>query len=385
MSEKYLNGATRSSPSDRAALEAAQLAKKLSALSSGSRNIEQSSRPSHFAAGPQSWMRRQVWRGTYWIAWFTVVSLAVVAALRFFYHDGAYVLIWLNAFTRYVYLPAYACLVWAAWQRRWVLTAVSAGVVAVHLALMAPDFLRDRRFDVAANTHADGVAAPASRTVRIFFANVRVDNTEYDAMLREIAQADPDVIVLVEYGWGWHLAFKSAPVMKPYIYGSGHEQRFIGSVNMFSRLPLKSEAHDWINGRPMHSIDVDVGSQSLRIIGIHGPRPIDKPKYDYEGYWDQMVPRLTAPQGPLVVVGDFNATQHSEAYQRLTSANLRSGHDDRGRGYATTWPNGKHLLPPIRIDQVFLSPEVECKRMVEGVGKGSDHKPLIVDVHIRGS
>ena len=30
-------------------------------------------------------------------------------ALRIFCHDGTHLLIWLNAFTRYVYLPAYVC------------------------------------------------------------------------------------------------------------------------------------------------------------------------------------------------------------------------------------------------------------------------------------
>ena len=319
------------------------------------------------------------------MAWITVVSLAAVAVLRIFYHDGAYVLIWLNAFTRYVYLPAYVCLAWAVWQRRWSLTAVATCVITAHLTFLTPDFLPDRRFDVAINSQGESVSNRASPVVRIFFANVMTHNTEHHALLREIARADPDIIVLVEYGWGWHLAFKSAPVMKPYLYGTGHEQRYIGSVNVFSRLPLTSESHDWINGRAMHTINVHLGAQTLRIIGIHAPRPIDKPQYDYERYWKLMIPRLTAPQGPLVVVGDFNATQYSAPYARLKSLNLRSAHDDRGRGYATTWPNGKRWLPPIRIDQVFLSPEVECERIVEGIGKGSDHKPLIVDVRIGGS
>jgi endonuclease/exonuclease/phosphatase (EEP) superfamily protein YafD len=303
--------------------------------------------------------------------------------LRLVYHDGTYLLIWLNAFTRYVYLPAYVCLAWATWQRRWVLTAAAGVVVVAHFFLMVADFIPDHRLPGSETGRTVTEANEFSRPVRIFFANVLIGNTEYDSLLGEIAEADPDVIVLVEYGWGWHLRFKSSAVMKPYVYGQGHQQRYIGSVNMFSRLPLKNETHDWINGRPLHAIDLDLGEQSLRIIGIHGPRPIDKPQYDYERYWDQMIPRLTKTHGPLVVVGDFNATQHSKPYQRLRSLGLRSAHDDRARGYATTWPNGKRWVPPIRIDQVFLSPEVECERIVEGVGKGSDHKPLIVDVRVR--
>ena len=90
-------------------------------------------------------------------------------------------------------------------------------------------------------------------------------------------------------------------------------------------------------------------------------------------------------RGPLVVIGDFNATQHSRVYQQLESDGLRSAHEDRGRGYVTTWPNGAQPLPPIRIDQAFLSPQVECLSIREGIGPGSDHKPLILQLRVYAS
>ncbi len=315
-------------------------------------------------------------------AWIVSLSLLAVAALRILYHDGTYVLVWFNAFTRYVYLPAYVCLLFAAWQRRWRLALVSSAVVGCHLAWLAPDFVRDGRFDPPASSVAVE-SAGTSPTMRIFFANVREVNEEYPAMLEEITEANPDVIVLLEYGWGWHLTFKTSPVLAPYKYGSGHLQSHIGSVNVFSRLPLKSEMQSWVAGRPMHTIEVELGSQALRLIGLHAPRPMNFPQYNYYECWEEMMPLLLSQPGPLVIVGDFNATQHSSVYQQLTQHRLRSAHQDRGRGYATTWPNGYYLVPPIRIDQVFLSPEVECVSIREGIGHGSDHRPLVVDVRIR--
>jgi endonuclease/exonuclease/phosphatase (EEP) superfamily protein YafD len=315
-------------------------------------------------------------------AWIVSLSLLAVTALRIFYHDGTYALIWLNAFTRYVYLPAYPILIFAACQRRWRLALVSTVVVVCHLAWLAPDFLRDRRFDAQAST-AVANSADALPTLRIFFANVRENCEEFPSMLQEIADANPDVIVLVEYGWGWHLTFKTSPVMAPYKYGSGHLQSHIGSVNVFSRLPLKSEMQNWVGGRPMHTIEVELGSQTLRIVGLHAPRPMNFPQYNYYEFWDEMLPLLVSQPGPVVIVGDFNATQYSRVYQQLTDERLRSAHQDRGRGYATTWPNGRFLAPPIRIDQALLSPEVDCVSIQEGIGHGSDHRPLVVDVRIR--
>jgi endonuclease/exonuclease/phosphatase (EEP) superfamily protein YafD len=312
-----------------------------------------------------------------------VLALLTIAPLRVFYHDSTFPLIWLNSFTTYVYLPAYACLAWAVWQRRWLLLVTSAVVAGCHIFWLAPDILRHRRFDESFTTVDSTAPDTKSNSVRIFFANVAERNTEYDAMLQEITVANPDIIVLVEYGWGWHRAFKAAPVMKPYVHGSGHMQSHIGSVNVFSRLPLNTEIQNWVDGRALHTIEIGIGSAKLRVVGLHAPRPLAGERYNYRGYWQGMLPLLTAEQGPVVVVGDFNATQHSAVYERLTSGRLKSAHEAVGRGYATTWPNGQYWLPPIRIDHAFISDDVECTSIMEGRGRGSDHKPLILDVRLR--
>jgi endonuclease/exonuclease/phosphatase (EEP) superfamily protein YafD len=329
--------------------------------------------------------RSFLWTACWLAAWCTTLALLLVAALRAFYFDREFALIWLNAFSRYVYLPAYLCFAWAAWQRRWLLSIASLAVVCFHVNLMAPDFRRDRRFDTRAPVTSIAAQDTASNSIRIFFANVAVRNTEYAAMLEEIAAEDPDVIVLVEFSWPWQIAFQKSPVMAPYVYGTGHLKSHVNTVNVFSRLPLTTEIQNWVRRRAVHTVDVPLGSKTLRLIGLHAPRPIDGSRFDYKTYWDELLPILTAEQGPLVIIGDFNATEHSQVYERLTGGRLRSAHDDRGRGYATTWPNGQYLCPPIRIDQAFVSPEIEVVRIVEGLGRGSDHKPLIVDVRVRNS
>jgi endonuclease/exonuclease/phosphatase (EEP) superfamily protein YafD len=320
-------------------------------------------------------------RVTYWLVCLITLSLVVVAGLRLFYHDGTHFLIWLNAFTRYVYLPAYACLAWAVWKRRWILVIANVALVSLHVALLAPDFMRDRRFDA----FADGASMVASSTptVRIFFANVRALNKEYTALLEEIRAANPDVIVLVEFSWFWLMAYHDSPFFAAYPYGGGMAFQQLGDVNVFSRIPLASSRKEWFGGRALRTIEIPVGAETLHVIGLHAPRPMNIQNSDYEGFWSRTIPIILAEKGPLVVVGDCNATQYSAVYKKLTADRLRSAHEDRGRGYATSWPNGQLPLPPIRIDQALVSREVECLDIKEGEGRGSDHKPLILDVTIR--
>lgn len=313
--------------------------------------------------------------------WGVVLLLATAALLHIFYHDGTLHLTQLNAFTRYIYLPAYFCLAWALWMRRWWLSLVSLAVVACHVTWMMPNFVRDRRFDVPTNAIAS--AADESPSVRIFFANVLATNHDFAPLWKEIEDADPDVVVLAECSRLSKQSFRQSPPMAPYLAANGSMKSQDGEVNIYSKLPIKAEKQQWFGGRIVQTIDIEVGSETLRLIGLHAPRPMPPPAYDYYGYWNEVVPRLTTEKGPLVIVGDFNATEHSLVYKQLQDSGLRSAHDDRGRGYATTWPNGRWQLPPIRIDQVFLSPELECLDIVEGQGLGSDHKPLIVDIKLR--
>jgi endonuclease/exonuclease/phosphatase (EEP) superfamily protein YafD len=315
-------------------------------------------------------------------AWLVTIGLAIFAILRFAYHDGAHLLIWINAFTRYVYLPAYACLLVAVWKRRRWLALASAAIVSCHLYWMAPDFVRGRGI---ASVPSTGVGdAKPKKKIRIFFANVRLENRERGAMLREIRDANPDVVVLVEFWAWWRNAVVHSPLMADYPYGNGLSPEHAGgnSVNIFSKLPLKSETSEWVAGRCVEIIKISIGSQSLQVVGLHAPRPMQFRDNDYNGYWSRVIPLLIGIGRPLVVVGDCNATQYSHVYQQLKAGGLRSAHEDQGRGYATTWPNGEYPVPPIRIDQAFLSHEVECLGISEGRGLGSDHKPLILDIAI---
>ncbi|MEM8866175.1 MAG: endonuclease/exonuclease/phosphatase family protein, partial [Planctomycetota bacterium] len=132
---------------------------------------------------------------------------------------------------------------------------------------------------------------------------------------------------------------------------------------------------------------VDVYGQELAILAIHAPRPVRSPLHKYEEFWGILLDELKSERanGHMLLIGDYNATPYSLIYRTLTSEyGLQDSHVTCGRGVATTWPNGTELLPPIRIDHALLTPGVTCLGIREGVGAGTDHKPLILDLAIPG-
>jgi endonuclease/exonuclease/phosphatase (EEP) superfamily protein YafD len=313
-------------------------------------------------------------------AWCVTLALLLVALLRVACHDAAVPLVWLNAFTLYIYLPAYGVLVIAAWHRRWWLAAASAAVVACHLVWVGPDFRPATPYVPPSIGEVE-----SAQTLRIFYANVRGPNREFDAMIDEAIRSNADVIVLAELQRPWFQTLAKSEALKPYPHGTQLKRRHSGDINVFSRLPVRRFQVITSQDRTCVLVDVALGNDSLRLFCLHSPRPLVDGENQYYSFWQEIEPILAKQPEPLVVIGDFNATQHSLVYEQLTTGRLRSAHEDRGRGYATTWPNGLKPLPPIRIDQALLSPQVECVSVVEGRGLGSDHKPVILDLRVHSS
>ncbi len=85
---------------------------------------------------------------------------------------------------------------------------------------------------------------------------------------------------------------------------------------------------------------------------------------------------------PRLVVGDFNASPYNRWFHQLLGLGLRDAHEAVGRPFATTWPNGEHLVPPLLLDHLFVDPPIVPLHVREGHGVGSDHRPIIVDLAV---
>jgi endonuclease/exonuclease/phosphatase (EEP) superfamily protein YafD len=301
-------------------------------------------------------------------------AMACFVVARILNPDSNIVFIWANAYTWWIYLPAYGVFGFALlFRRRWLLGA--AGVVAIfHVLWILPDYRP------ADDIPAEAASAPR---IRLVTANAFGWNGEPHALAAELIAAEPDILFVQEL----------IPEMQAALREAGADERFpyreIALLNqnfalaMYSRFPLEDVELIDAGGKPFLRATVEVDGNRVRLYDVHPTSPgLGRHLADsWNREWRTITEIVEADTLPLILAGDFNMTQHHRWYRELKSDGFANCHEDRGRGNATTWPQMRKLRP-IRLDHVFYSGEVVCLAVREGTGRGSDHKPVIADLAI---
>ena len=186
-----------------------------------------------------------------------------------------------------------------------VLLVAAFGAAAVNLREMV---LRTPRGD----------AATDARRLRLAFANVLKTNLDAARLVDWVRHEKPDVLIVAESIAGWPDRLAVLADEWPFVVKTR-----IGDVAIYSR-------HE-IAGEPQH-IFPDVGHAvavqvaGLTLVGVHTAAPEDKAlNTACDELIDRVARHVGAVTGPVVVVGDFNATPWSAAVIRMVAATgLRS-------------------------------------------------------------
>lgn len=307
------------------------------------------------------------------LAWLVIVPLLAIAGLRLVAHDATLELIVLNAMTQWLYLPAWLALGVGLYFRRWPLVAVAGVLATAHLFWLDP-----RGLVATART----VPADAARR-RVMSANLLMVNRDTEGIPAEVLEARPDLLLVQEVTAEWKARFESEQFKRllPHRTAVPRDDSF--GIGIYSREPIVIRELD-LSGLPALRAELQLGTRSLAVFNVHTLPPRTA---EYVEVWNDMMQRIAAlirrERGPVLLAGDLNATPHARWYHELLSLDLRGAHEDRGRAWVTTWPNGLMPYPPIRLDHFLVSPELEILDVREGQGRGSDHRPIIADFALR--
>ena len=225
----------------------------------------------------------------------------------------------------------------------------------------------------SANASANGCASPS---LRIATANVLMSNERLDVLAEDILREAPDVVVFEEL---YHSLETFSPALAAaYPYRISTEQQW---VTLASRLPLQDARRlplaEAVPGREPLTAAVEVNGQTVRILAVHAQAPMNGETYRLHRAQYELLEREAAQaDGPLVAVGDLNATVLSPFFARfMVRTGLRAALED---GDATYYPR-QHI--GLRIDHVLVRNVDVCGERVFDL-TGSDHRGVVADLRL---
>lgn len=220
---------------------------------------------------------------------------------------------------------------------------------------------------------------PPVRGFRVVAANVNSRNPTIERAVADALAEQGDVVLLIEAGRG--------RVTLPAEYPTVIRPRYSNQL-ILSRFParLLDKPANWPNDFRAHRLEVDAPTGRVVVYLVHlkrphiGPRRIIHIRSQLRAQRrerEAMLASARAETAPVIMAGDFNTSDRSRGYRRITGR-FRDAMRARWGGptyVATLW---RPFL--LRIDHIFV-PRDWCASQAERFAlHGSDHRGLAIDV-----
>lgn len=301
-----------------------------------------------------------------------VVALLLLVVARLFRLDRRNGLAaMLLTFLPWVLVPAVLLLGLGLAIGDWLLAAM-AGFLAVAVAVWAhPEWAVP-----GAPVTADG----ARFTVAT--ANIWEKTADVAALLAHIDAAEPDLVALQEVHarHDQRLADSGLAARRPHRVPL--EPAVARQTVVLSRLPFVSAERIEASFTPFLSTVIRIDGCEVTVLAIHPPPPSTS-FTAWRSDFELIAELVRTHEGPLVVLGDCNATLQHRFLRDVLARGLRDAHLVRGRGLGWTWRHGTYPGPPLRLDRVMVSKEIEVVSITVGEPCGSDHSPVFVELALR--
>ena len=238
------------------------------------------------------------------------------------------------------------------------------------------------------------VAPEGSTELTIMTLNTGNDVSDPAKLMSVIDQSGADIIGLQEVSPETAEAIESVPTTEyPYhvVYGLG-----IPGKALLSKFPIVDhQLLDANPDRPDLLVTLDIHGTRTTVIVAHPPPPhltsagvVSRPGANEQ--FAALVDAIAQADGPLLVMGDFNITQHHDRYELLKSMGLVDAFAESGNGTGNTYPSNLSalvdvsqslsnapMLPLLRIDYIWSSSDWYPVHTSVADNASSDHLPLV--------
>lgn len=220
----------------------------------------------------------------------------------------------------------------------------------------------------------------AAPRLRVVSYNMLHGNPHTAAAARHVVGLEPDVVVLLEATPQQLQVFTTA-LPGWHVVAEPRDDAF-GIAVLSRRAPssagVVTPGPPWM---PAIELQLSLGDHTVTIFAVHPPPPVSE---SHTRTRDELLrtlsARAAARTGPVVVVGDLNATPWSSTLREL----LRDGplRSTQRFGLHATWPASLGVLG-LPIDHVLVAGPLHPRYRSIEPAFGSDHRMLLVELVLR--
>jgi endonuclease/exonuclease/phosphatase (EEP) superfamily protein YafD len=313
-------------------------------------------------------------RNVFWlVVWLMGLGLILIYPLRWFSGDSLKPVRMISYITPWLLVISLPFLIIAGMSRRKWLSAILATATLANILSFAPLFL----------PRHSALASADDFSLKIMSYNMH-GIPKVDGVLEVIRQEKPDILLIQECSPA--LAAPSFHGLDDLYPASYVDQKGFGQA-ILSRYPLKQMGAESDTGRTLKVlIQTPVGP--IAVWNTHPIPPFLVPPQKYDAQISALAAEISKATGPLIVGGDFNATDQTEAYRKI-HRDLEDAYREAGKGFGFTYPAPPYTFmdmhlqtgPLWRIDHIFHSSHfiATSARTLTSAG-GSDHFPIVVEL-----
>lgn len=286
----------------------------------------------------------------------------------------------------------------SAWLASWLRTILGGSWWSLPLGEgLGVLFLRHYAWLISRREPASDRSDSASRELRVVTANLLKKSRDLTSTAQAFRTHQVDVAVLQEVTSD---AFESLrrplQTSHPWSYWISNPQARLG-LGVVSRWPVAVE-QQWsvgITGPYCLRLRLLVDGESLLVYNMHLVSPLyDHPRMSADRslairthQMDTVLEDALAQDDPILLMGDWNATEGSDIYRRVRALFVDVW-AEYGQGPGWTWPHnlephiGWPFRPCLRLDHAFCSRELDLGQpQVLDIDAESDHSPVLVPLH----
>lgn len=223
----------------------------------------------------------------------------------------------------------------------------------------------------------DPAPAASQDTLAIVSFNIGAGRADPADVIEYVDEQDPDLVFLLESTEEW--------VSQVRTDGTGYtvgnqipEDRTYGISVLGTGVSVVEQLRLGVTRDPVMRVEATLDGERVAVYAIH-PRPPDNDSRTEarDSLFTELAILVSNEDMPVVVIGDFNASPWSYAFQDFVDATGLIN-SQIGYGLSATWPTSPLTLVP--LDHMLHSSSLTTVQRNVGPNLGSDHLPLLVHV-----